>query len=198
VSGRPILVGGRTTYRTINGERGLEPLAAALELGEPLVVGQIGADCGDRYEEDLASGHATLVAAGEAVRDALAAGERPVVVASDCSVCVSTLPAAAGIVEDLHVLWLDAHGDFNTPHTTGSGFLGGMCLAAACGRWDSGFPGSVDAENVVLCGVRDVDPGERRELEIARVRADSPGAVPGILRGRPTFVHRTSTSSTRR
>ena len=42
-------------------------------------------------------------------------------------------------VPDVRVLWLDAHGDFNTPETTPSGFLGGMCLAAACGRWDAGF-----------------------------------------------------------
>jgi len=32
------------------------------------------------------------------------------------------------------VLWMDAHGDFNTPETTISGFIGGMCLALACGR----------------------------------------------------------------
>jgi arginase len=189
VSGRPILVGGRTTYRTINGERGLEPLAAALELGEPLVVGQIGADCGDRYEEDLASGHATLVAAGEAVRDALAAGERPVVVASDCSVCVSTLPAAAGIVEDLHVLWLDAHGDFNTPDTTPSKFLGGMCLAAACGRWDAGFEPSIEPARVLMCGVRDLDAGERVLVETAGVGNARPSEVVRYLQGRRVYVH---------
>ncbi len=32
------------------------------------------------------------------------------------------------------ILWMDAHGDFNTPQTTISGFIGGMCLAFACGR----------------------------------------------------------------
>lgn len=31
------------------------------------------------------------------------------------------------------MLWIDAHGDFNTPETTVSGFIGGMCLAFACG-----------------------------------------------------------------
>ena len=39
------------------------------------------------------------------------------------------------------MLWLDAHGDFNTPTTTTSGFLGGMCLAGVCGEWDPGLPG---------------------------------------------------------
>ena len=41
----------------------------------------------------------------------------------------------------VRVLWIDAHGDFNTPETTPSGFLGGMCLGAACGRWDAGLAG---------------------------------------------------------
>ena len=35
------------------------------------------------------------------------------------------------------ILWMDAHGDFNTPETTPSGFIGGMCLALACGRGPS-------------------------------------------------------------
>ena len=53
---------------------------------------------------------------------------------------MTTLPAvAAPRARTRASLWLDAHGDFNTPETTPSGFLGGMCLAAACGRWDAGF-----------------------------------------------------------
>ena len=40
--------------------------------------------------------------------------------------------------------WLGAHGDFNTPETTASGFLGGMCLAGACGLWDTGFGAGLD------------------------------------------------------
>ena len=52
----------------------------------------------------------------------------------DCSVCITTLPARRCAARpDARVLWLDAHGDFNTPDTTPSGFLGGMCLAGACG-----------------------------------------------------------------
>jgi arginase family enzyme len=68
------------------------------------------------------------------------------------------------------VLWLDAHGDFNTPDTTTSGYLGGMCLAGACGRWDPGLgqkPMPVD--RLVLCGVRDLEAGERAALERAGV-----------------------------
>ena len=45
---------------------------------------------------------------------------------------------------DVRIVWLDAHGDFNTPETSASGYLGGMCLAAACGRWDAGSATAFD------------------------------------------------------
>ena len=63
------------------------------------------------------------------------------------------------------MLWLDAHGDYNTPETSGSGYLGGMCLAGACGEWDAGLGDTIAAERLVLAGVRDLDAGERELLE---------------------------------
>ncbi len=52
----------------------------------------------------------------------------------ECSFVVGSL---AGFRERFSgnpsILWLDSHGDFNTPDTTPSGFIGGMCLALACG-----------------------------------------------------------------
>ena len=71
-------------------------------------------------------------------------------------------------------LWIDAHGDFNTPETTPSGFLGGMCLAAACGRWDAGWPDTIDPASVSFLGVRDLDPGEREEVAARRRRVRRP------------------------
>ena len=88
------------------------------------------------------------------------------------------------------MLWLDAHADFNSPETTPSGFLGGMCLAGACGVWDSGLGDDLDPARVVMCGVRDVDPGERVLLETKGVGlVDSPSQLAGLLEGRPVFVH---------
>ncbi len=57
------------------------------------------------------------------------------------------------------MLWLDAHADFNTPETTPRGFLGGMCLAAACGLWDARLRRRRRSTRraVVMCGVRDLD-----------------------------------------
>lgn len=72
------------------------------------------------------------------------------------------------------ILWMDAHGDFNTPETTPSGFIGGMCLAFACGRGpklSSEIENSrplMDEENVVHVGSRALDPLESKTM------ADSP------------------------
>ena len=109
--------------------------------------------------------------------------------ASDCSICLTTLPTVARRLPDARFLWLDAHGDFNTPETTPSGFLGGMCLAGACGRWDSGFEGTIDPARVVMAGVRDVDGGEQVELERAGVGRARPAQVAELLDGAPVYVH---------
>ena len=61
--------------------------------------------------------------------------EFAVIVGGDCSLVVGSV---AGIKEKFTgkpgMLWMDAHGDFNTPETSPSGYIGGMCLALACGR----------------------------------------------------------------
>ena len=115
--------------------------------------------------------------------------------AADCSVAASTIPAVGRHRPDARILWLDGHGDYNTPETSGSGYLGGMCLAAATGEWDAGLGDAVPAERVVLAGVRDLDPGERELLErsAATVIGASPVetlvAAKNALEGAPVFVH---------
>jgi arginase family enzyme len=58
-----------------------------------------------------------------------------------------------------------------------------MCLGAACGVWDAGYP-AVDPARVVLHGVRDLDEGERRLVEQAGVSFELEN-----LEGGPVFVH---------
>lgn len=96
-------------------------------------------------------------------------GSFPVVLAGNCNSCLGTI---AGIGEDhLGVVWLDAHGDFNTPETTLSGFLDGMGLAIAAGRcWKSlvgTIPGfrAVSEENIVHIGARDLDAAEEELMK---------------------------------
>lgn len=106
------------------------------------------------------------------VREAMSRDELPVVLAGNCSSAHGTLAGLGR--EGLAVVWLDAHGDFNTPETTASGFFDGMALAALVGRcWTAlarglGVPRVVE-ENVVLADARDLDPPERAALATSGV-----------------------------
>ena len=183
----------RTSDRTSGGARGAQQLAELLadRLGETArLVGTAGEPAARDYADDLRESRGCLLEAGGQVEDALAADRFPVLCASDCSISLTTLPTVARLVPDVRILWLDAHGDFNTPKTTPSKFLGGMCLAGACGRWDSGFDGHLDPANVVMVGSRDLDAGERAELDLAGVaRVDRFSQVADAVDGADVYVH---------
>jgi arginase len=184
----------RTSDRTPGGARGARALAAELgeRLGvEPRVVGSPGEPRPAPYDNDLRTSRGCLLEAGGQVDDALTRGAFPILTASDCSICMTTLPAVLRHHPRAHVLWLDAHGDFNTPDTTPSEFLGGMCLAAACGVWDPGLGAgpAVDPARVVMCGVRDLDAGERGLVDLRGVKIEKPSALAQRLEGLPVYVH---------
>ena len=182
----------RTSDRTPGGVRGVDALAPRLArlLGvEPRLIGSPRDPRPAGFEDDLRDSRGCLLEAGGQVDDAMSAGLFPVLLASDCSICMTTLPTVLRHVPDARVVWLDAHGDFNTPATTPSGFLGGMCLAGACGRWDTGFEGSIDPADVVMVGARDLDGGERVELERAGVGTAPPEKLAGALEGEAIYVH---------
>jgi len=159
---RPVSVAAlrcRTSDRTPGGARGAQALALALDP-EARMVGKFGEPRIANWDDDLRDSRACIEKAGEVVGELLDGGRFPVLTASDCSICLSTFSAVAQRVPDVHVLWLDAHGDSNTPETTPSGFLGGMCLGASVGLWDSGFAPALTPDRVRGVGIRDLDPGE--------------------------------------
>lgn len=113
-----------------------------------------------------------------AARVATAAREGlvPLVLGGDHSIALGTLAGLASVRGAGGVVWLDAHGDLNTPETTPSGNVHGMPLAAALGRAGAGFASEVWTlpavlpRHVALVGTRSLDPGERelaRELDLA-------------------------------
>jgi arginase len=117
---------------------------------------------------------------GARVRTVQESAALPIVLGGNCGV---TLGAVAGDGSDVGVLWLDAHGDFNTPDTTRSGFLDGMALSILTGRcWRemaasiAGFAPVPDA-NIVLAGVRDLDPAEEILLEESELRVVRGSAI---------------------
>ena len=127
----------------------------------------------------------------------VAAGDAPAVVASgDCTTSLATVAGLQrrGIAPG--VIWLDAHGDFHTPHTTRSGYFGGMALAMLVGRAGASFAESIGLQAVaedmcVLAGARDLDPAERDALDISAVRRidDIAGLAHAALPPPPWYVH---------
>ena len=165
----------RTADRTPGGVVGAQTLAPLIgkRLGvEPRTIGTPVEPRETGYEEDLRESRGCLLEAGGQIDDALSGGRVPVLAAADCSIAVTTLPAALRHRPDARVLWLDAHGDYNTPDTSGSGYLGGMCLAGACGEWDAGLGDTIEAEKLVLAGVRDLDARRARAARAQRGHRD--------------------------
>jgi arginase len=95
------------------------------------------------------------------------AGTFPLVLGGDHSIAMGSVTGAAN-QERIGLLWVDAHGDFNTPQTSPSGNIHGMPLAVLCGVGDErlvnlGWDGAkVRPEDVVLIGIRSLDAGEVR------------------------------------
>lgn len=189
----------RTSDLTPAGIRGVDELAPLIgrHLGRaPRCIGEPGETGPASFEADLVAARGCLLEAGGQVEDALSGGNVPVLLAGDCSIALTTLPAALRHRPNARVLWLDAHGDFNTPETSPSGYLGGMALAGACGRWDAGL-GQVPIApaRVVLAGLRDLDPPERVALGssdatmIGASPVETLVAVKNAIDGAPVYVH---------
>ena len=114
-------------------------------------------------------------AVADEVRATRTEGRFPLVLSGNC---LSAVGVVAGLGAGTGVIWIDAHGDFNTPQTTMSGFLDGMTLATATGRCWLELARSIEGfepvpdKAVVMLGARDLDPGEGAALarsEITRL-----------------------------
>ena len=135
----------------------------------------------------------------QAVADAVALATRPLLLSGDCPTALGAVAGLQRRYRDVAVVWLDAHGDFNTPAITVSGYLGGMPLAILTGRAPGLFGDALglrpvaDAD-VVLADARDLDPAERDALTASRVRrvpadpASITSALDGIGR-MPVYLH---------
>jgi arginase len=134
-----------------------------------------------------------------AAADPVTRTARPLVLSGDCPVARAVVAGLQRRHDDLAVLWLDAHGDFNTPAISTSGYLGGMALAMLTGRTPGLFDDPLELrpvteDRVVLADARDLDPAERDALagsQVRRVPAD-PAAITSALEGlgrTPVFLH---------
>ncbi len=108
---------------------------------------------------------------------ALAQDALPLVLGGDHSVALGTLGGLAKARGAGGVLWIDAHGDLNTPDSSPSGNVHGMPLAAAMGLGDERFESdawilpAVDPHRVALVGLRSLDVRERERIRELGIKA---------------------------
>jgi len=108
------------------------------------------------------------------VRDVISSNTLPIILGGDHSLSIGSVAGAAHN-RRIGVIWLDAHGDYNTPETTPSGNIHGMGLAVLTGRGHPTLTGLIGRIPVLrpgdaaLVGVRNLDDGERELLRTSGV-----------------------------
>ncbi|WP_052850162.1 arginase family protein [Streptomyces avicenniae] len=168
---------GRVADREARMIEGAARTARALEKTYGVTgrfVGTPAPAADDDWTVSLPQAEATLEGLRKAVTESLRGDDLTVMVNNTCSASLASLPAVARAHPDAVVLYIDAHGDFNTPATTDTGYLGGMVLSGACGLWESGHGAGLKPTQAVLVGARDIDGGERALIAQAGVRVIPP------------------------
>ena len=105
------------------------------------------------------------------VEQARLRGETPLVLGGDHSVALGSLVGMAHVHGPGGVIWVDAHGDLNTPETSPTGNVHGMVLAAALDlagdafHYDDWTLPAIEPGKLALVGVRSLDKGERELLK---------------------------------
>lgn len=149
------------------GHEVLAPVEAHLDASDrdddrtAVNIGKLGAKTAELVAAARKAGHASVVLAGD---DTAAVG------------VVAGLQAADGPGSRIGIVWLDAHGDFNTPETSYSGILAGMPLAIIAGlagplwRAAAGLAAPIPTDRILLAGIRDLDEQEETLLKSTGVR----------------------------
>ena len=154
-------------YPTIDRGDLMVPIPETKSEGDPSkrYVREIARVCQRLYQMTLAS---------------LEKGALPVILGGDHSVAAGSVAATAAHArrqgQRIGLLWIDAHGDMNTPASTTSGNVHGMPLAALIGREPAelagigGFSPKVQPASAVIIGVRNLDHREKEQVKASRVR----------------------------
>jgi arginase len=167
---------------------GLGP-AALLENGLPTTLAAAGIDLGsprradlpaeERVDHDAAGNIGRLGRQASAlVREAVSNHQRTLVLAGDDTAAVGIVAGVQAAVpgSKIGLVWVDAHGDFNTPETSFSGILAGMPVAILAGlagpRWRdaAGLLNPIPTERILEIGIRDLDEQEEGLLQATAVR----------------------------
>jgi arginase len=160
--------GGRGPLRFV--EAGADKLLA--EQGHAVTVERV--ERGKPFLDSVSASLAVNKQLASTVRRAMSSGRFPLVLAGSCDAPIGILGgfdhAQCGLI------WFDAHGDFNTPETTITGFFGGMPLAVVEGHcyrqlWARvGESTPVSEAATLMLGVRDLDPLEQERMDNSAIR----------------------------
>jgi arginase len=124
-------------------------------------IGRLGANTATHVAAARRAGHGVLVLAGD---DTAAIG------------VMAGLQQADGLATPIGIVWVDAHGDFNTPETSYSGILAGMPVAIMAGlagplwRRAAGLVAPIPTDRIVIAGIRDLDSKEETLIRSTDVR----------------------------
>ena len=111
----------------------------------------------------------------ERVKATVQAGEKTIFLGGDHSMSIGTVASVA--TAKIGVLWIDAHGDINTPSTSPSGNVHGMVVSALLGECPAplsniGYAGAkISPRQMAYIGLRDLDEGERERLAKGDIKA---------------------------
>ncbi|MBH02720.1 MAG: hypothetical protein CMP08_01110 [Xanthomonadales bacterium] len=196
-----LLYQGESADATGGGLDGAVQLAGVFERRLGVAPQRIGQRSVRTSANQLEDWHDQLVDMGNGLEQAAAGwakslrGHRRIIgLLPRCSVAMATLPEVFKRHPRARLLWIDAHPDLNTSQESSSGYLGGMALAAAIGRWDSGLGAAVPVDQVALVGARDIDAAEQVYIDasgIRRVAIDGfdVAALADWLGNAPVYIH---------
>jgi arginase len=146
----------------------------ATDHGEVMVVEPVEAVSGanPRYLREMLESSSHVIGKLEEI---LAAGEMPVILGGDHAIAIPTFSAIAHHYrkqgEEIGLIWFDAHADINTPETSPSGNIHGMPLAILLGHGVPeltglcGYSPKLNPKYLAHIGARDIDAGERAQIE---------------------------------
>lgn len=155
-------------------QRFIQAGADKLLAAKGIVVTVERVERGEPFRDSASASLAVCKALASMVQKTMTAGRVPLVLAGSCD-------ASMGILSGFDhsrcgVIWIDAHGDFNTPESTISGFFPGMSLALVTGHcyqnyWAQiGNSAPISEAATLMLGVRDLDPAERQHLERSAIQ----------------------------
>jgi arginase len=107
------------------------------------------------------------------MRQCVDAGERAVFLGGDHSISLGTVAGALSAPGRVGVLWIDAHGDFNTPAISPSGNIHGMVVSSLMGTGPAALSvgeRTLDVDQIAMIGIRDLDTDERSALRASGLK----------------------------